>query len=714
MTEEIDPVTHHRACHLCEAICGLVIETRGEEIISIKGDPDDPLSRGHICPKAIALKDLHEDPDRLRYPVRKVRSDDGGERWEQISWTEALDATADALLKTHREHGVDAIGAYFGNPSVHNYGMLTHQNYLFRWLRTRNRYSATSVDQLPHHLVSLWLFGHKSLFPIPDIDRSSYFLMLGANPLASNGSIWTVPDVKKRIKALTARGGQLVLIDPRRTETAQLASQYHPIVPGTDALFLAALLHTLFEENLVEPGPLAAFSDGLETVREAVTGFTPELAAQHCRIEADTIRTIARDFAAADAAICYGRMGVSTQRFGALCQWLIQLLNIATGNLDREGGSLFTLPAVDQVPRSSPGGFARHSSRVRGLPEFDRELPVAALAEEITTPGDGQIHALFTGAGNPVLSTPNGRALDEALATLDFMVSLDPFINETTRHADIILPPTSALEHDHYDIAFHINAVRNTARYNPPTFEREPDQLHDWEIFIELGKRVAEGLGEEPKAPVAPHEMIDQGLQYGPYGKDSEYGLSLDTLRANPSGIDLGPLKPMLPQRLLTADKRINCATPEALADLGRLHAEFSADSGHEIAGLRLIGRRHVRSNNSWMHNYHRLMKGKQRHQLQVHPDDLAAHGLRDGDRAQLASASGEVEVELQACDDLMRGVVSLPHGFGHNREGVRLGLAPQYSGVSCNDVTDPAYLDELSGNAALNGVPVTLAAAPQ
>ena len=700
--------THYRACHLCEAICGLKIETRGQEILSIKGDPDDPLSRGHICPKAIALRDIHEDPDRLRYPVRRIRRPDGSDDWEEISWETALDETVQGLMRTHREHGVDAIGVYLGNPTVHNYGMMTHQSYLFRWLKTRNRYSATSVDQLPHHLAALWLFGHKSMFPIPDIDRSDYFLMLGANPLASNGSLWTVPDVKARIRELTGRGGRLVVIDPRRTETAQLATDYHAIVPGTDALFLAALLHSLVEEQLVDPGRLGEFTRGLDTVQAALADFTPEKVASRCGISADSIRQIARDFAAAGAAICYGRMGVSVQRFGTLCQWLIQLINIATGNLDRPGGSMFTLPAVDQVPNTGPGGFARHHSRLRGLPEFDRELPVAALAEEISTAGEGQIRALFTGAGNPVLSTPDGRALDKALASLDFMVSLDPYINETTRHAHIILPPTSPLEHDHYDIGFHINAIRNTARYNLPVFEPAADQLHDWEIFTALGARVAREFGEEPKADMTPDQMIDISLQFGPYGQNTEHKLSLQALREQPSGIDLGPLQPLLPERLLTADQTIDCATPEPLADLERLRAELAVSSE---PGLRLIGRRHIRSNNSWMHNYRRLVKGKPRHQLQVHPDDLAEHGLEDGAQARLSSRAGSLEVEVQASRDLMRGVVSLPHGFGHNRPGVRLGTAQQHAGVSCNDVTDPFYLDELSGNAALNGVPVDLCA---
>ena len=702
------PQTHYRACHLCEAICGLVIETEGDEIVSIKGDRDDPLSRGHICPKAVALKDIHEDPDRLREPVRKVVAEDGSLSWETISWQEALDETAERLMATYREHGVHAIGVYLGNPTVHNYGMMTHQNNLFRFFKTHNRFSATSVDQLPHHLVSMWMFGHKSLFPIPDIDRTDYFLMLGANPIASNGSIWTVPDVRKRIKALKKRGGKLVVIDPRRTETAELASEHHFITPGTDALLLAAILHTLFEEDLVDPGALSEFTDGLDVVATALKGLTPRLAEQHCGIAADEIRRLARELAAAPAGICYGRMGVSTQAYGALCQWLIQVINVATGNLDKPGGSMFTLPAMDQVSSISPGGFGRHRSRVRGLPEFDRELPASALAEEITTPGEGQIRALFTGAGNPVLSTPNGRQLDEALEQLDFMVSLDPWINETTRHADIILPPTSPLEHDHYDIGFHINAIRNTARYNEPVFEKPAGTLHDWEIFTELGNRVAQALGEEPRPPKAPHELVDMALRFGPYGETqgSERALSLDKLRANPSGIDLGPLQPMLPQRLMTAEKRIRCDVPETLADLQRLTSEFSGD--HDGL-LRLIGRRHVRSNNSWMHNYHRLVKGKDRCTLMMHPDDMADRDIGDGDEVAVSSRSGTVHVRVEATEDVMPGVVSLPHGFGHNREGIRMATAVRHAGVSCNDITDERYLDQLSGNAAVNGVPVSV-----
>ena len=696
--------THRRACHLCEAICGLVIETDGTEIVSIKGDKNDPLSRGHICPKAVALRDIHEDPDRLKKPVKKTTHDNGDTSWEEISWEEALDTTARELARTITEHGVNGVGIYLGNPSVHNYGMMTHQGNLFRHIRTNNRFSATSVDQLPHQLASLWLFGHKLLLPIPDVDNTDYFLMLGANPLASNGSIWTVPDVKKRLQALQSRGGKLVVIDPRHTETAALADEHHFIRPGTDALLLLAILHTLFTEKLVSLGHLAKFTSGLNEVEPAIHSFTPEFAAQHTGITADDIRKITLELAQAERAICYGRMGISTQAYGGLCQWLTQLINIATGNLDKPGGSLFTTPAVDTVATGGPGGFDRHRSRVRSLPEFDRELPASAMAEEISTPGEGQIKALFTGAGNPVLSTPNGKQLDVALPQLAFMVSLDPYINETTRHADIILPPTSPLEHDHYDLTFHTFAVRNTSRYNEPVFDKPDGSLHDWEIFAALGKRLEALLDLPHQQLLPPAQIIDMGLRAGPYG---DQGLSLEALQKHPSGLDLGPLESQLPERLTTANKTITCNTPQPLADLQRLYQAF-ASPGEQ--GLLLIGRRHIRSNNSWMHNYHRLIKGRDRCTLLMHPKDMDERKIADGAKVALSSRVGSLEVLVKATEELMPGVVSLPHGYGHHRPGTRMSQAHQRPGVSCNDITDDKLLDALSGNAAVNGVPVTVA----
>jgi anaerobic selenocysteine-containing dehydrogenase len=695
---------HYRACNLCEAICGLVIRVRDGDIVSIKGDQNDPLSRGHICPKAVALKDLQNDPDRLRRPLRRLRDVGDGTSWEEISWDAAFDEVAARIVAVRHRHGDDAFAVYMGNPSVHNYGMLTHQGALFSQLRTNNRYSATSVDQLPHHLTSLWLYGHKDLLPGPDIDRTDYLLMLGGNPLASNGSIWTVPDVRQRIKDLRARGGKLVVIDPRRTETAALASGYHAIRPATDVLFLAAVLHEILRLQPRSTQGLAAVADGLEHVGEALAPFTPASVAARTGIAADTIARIARDFAHADRAVCYGRMGVSVQAFGTLNHWLIQLINLVTGNLDRVGGSLFTHPAAFDFGGTRPGRFARFHSRVSGRPEFGGELPVAALAEEILTPGDGQIKALFTAAGNPVLSTPNGRQLDTALAGLEFMVSLDPYLNETTRHADIILPPTAPFEHDHYDIAFHTLAVRNTARFNEAVVPKPEGALHDWEIFTELGKRVAKLLGTTAREQVPPATIIDQQLRAGRYSEAAGHParLSLERLRAHPSGIDLGALEPSGPDRLLTANQRINCAIPECLADLARAAATIDA-----APALSLVGRRHLRSNNSWMHNFHRLVKGKDRTQLLMHPDDMAARDIVDGMTVTISSRVAALEVTVSACTDMMPGVVSLPHGYGHQRHGVRLHVAAEQAGISMNDLTDDQAVDPLSGNAVLNGIPV-------
>ncbi|MEK6806167.1 MAG: molybdopterin oxidoreductase family protein [Pseudomonadota bacterium] len=700
--------THHGACNLCEAICGLEFKVEDGKVLSIRGDEADPFSRGHICPKAVALKDIHEDPDRLRKPMKRV-----GENWQEIGWEEAFELVVNRLCEIREQHGTNSIGVYQGNPSVHNYGNLTHAQHFLAPLKTRNRFSATSVDQLPHQLIAYWMYGHQLLVPIADIDHTNYFLVLGANPMASNGSLMTVPDFRHRLKALQARGGRMVVIDPRRTETAEVADEHHFIRPGTDAAFLFALLNTLFDENLVKPGRLAEFSDGLDAVRTAIKAFTPERAAVVTGIAAADIRRIARELAAADGGVVYGRMGLSTQAFGSLCQWAIQLLNLVTGNLDRRGGALFTRPAVDLIegPGSKPGHFNVWQSRVSGRPEFGSELPVSVLAEEVLTPGEGQIKAMITVAGNPVLSTPNGAQLDRALASLDFMVSFDIYLNETTRHAHVILPPTSALEHDSYDLIFHIFAVRNTARYSTPLFPKPEGALHDWEIFTELGQRLSARLGTKPPAKLRPDQIVDLGLQSGPYSaaKKHPQALSLAKLKANPHGIDLGPLEPSMPARLQTADKRIHAAPSELLADLARAERELLNTKAN--GELKLIGRRHLRSNNSWMHNSERLVKGKPRHQLLMNPQDLSARQLQDGSRVRVRSRVGELEVEVQASEEMMPGVVSLPHGWGHARQGVRLQIAREHPGASANDLTDERYQDVLSGNAALNGVPVTVAA---
>ena len=697
-------------CNLCEAICGLelTVERRpeGDRVVGIRGNEADPLSRGHICPKGVALADVHGDPDRLRAPVKRV---DG--EWVETTWDDALDLVADNIARAINTHGKDALGIYLGNPNAHSLGAATHGIRLVKAFRTRNRFSASSVDQIPHQLVASLMFGHQLMIPITDIDRTSYFLVLGANPMASNGSLMTVPDFPNRVRELRKRGGRMVVLDPRRTETAKVADEHLFVRPGTDAVLLLAMLHVLFAEGLTRAAP---YVDNVERVRDLVADVTPEYAASVSGVAAEDIRRITREYAAADGAAAYGRIGLSTQGFGSVCQWALVCLNVLTGNLDREGGMLFPEPAVDFVKRGliGRGHHDLYRSRVRNAPEYGGELPVSVFAEEIETPGEGQIRAVLTIAGNPVLSTPDGKRLGKAFETLDFMAAVDIYLNETTRHADVILPPTTALERDHYDLVFHGLAVRNTARFTPAVLPRPKGARHDWEIFRDLTLRIQARL--DRKQPLAARLRDRLTLSLSPtflIGMLLRTGgrTTISELRRHPEGVDLGPLRPTLPDRLMTRDKRIDLAPQVIIDDLGRLRAAMADLAASD--GLVLIGRRHQRDCNSWMHNSERLTRGRARHQLLMHPDDLAARGIADGALVTVTSRVGSVSVEVAAADDMMPGVVSLPHGYGHQVDGVRLEHASKVNGVSINDLTDPERLD-LSGNAALSGVPVTVAAA--
>ncbi len=701
---------HHRACNLCEAMCGLRIEVEGDAIRSIRGDPDDPFSKGFLCPKATALEDVHLDPDRQKHPLRRT-----GEAWARIGWDEALDAVADRIADIQARHGSDAVAIYLGNPNVHSLGALTHGVPFIRALRTHNRYSATSVDQLPHHLAATTMFGHMLLLPVPDIDRTAFFLALGANPLASNGSMMTAPGMPIRLKALKARGGRLVVVDPRRTETAEVADTHLFIRPGTDALLVAALVRAVLEEKLERPGRLAEFMDGLEQVRTAVAPFAPERVTGPTGISAEQIRTLAREFARAESAVAYGRVGLSTQAYGGVAQWLLQVLNAITGNLDRPGGALFTRPAVNPMGLTPRGGYARHHTRVRKLPSFGGEFPVAALAEEILTDGPGRIRALVVVGGNPVLSSPNGAQLERALGTLDFMVAVDPYLNETTRHAHVLLPPTTALEREHYDVVFHLLAVRNTAKWSPALFRPAPGAKHDWEILQALTRRLKSRGSSRLLRPIravvdrlaTPRRLIDFALRTGPYGMRSPHRLSVGKLERHPHGLDLGPLEPSMPGRLMTPGKRIQLAPELLVRDLARVESELLVSPPARNGELLLIGRRDLRSNNSWMHNSQRLVKGPERCTLLMHPDDARARGLSTGQTVQIRSRVGSVPVRLELTDAVMPGVVSLPHGWGHGRPGVQLRVASTHAGVSLNDLTDDRAVDALLGTAAFSGTPV-------
>jgi anaerobic selenocysteine-containing dehydrogenase len=711
---------HYRTCSLCEAMCGVMVESEAGQVVRIAGDRADPFSRGHICPKAMALADLHHDPDRLRTPLRRHPSEP--ERFVPIGWDEAFDEVAAQLKRVQRAHGRDAVALYQGNPTVHNMGALLLSPLFTQLLGTRNRFSATSVDQLPHMLAAYLMFGHQLLMPVPDLDRTQYMLVIGANPAVSNGSLMSAPGAAQRLEAIVARGGKVVVIDPRRSETARLASEHHFIRPGSDVFFLLAVLHTLFADGAIKLGALSDLSRGVDVLCELVKPYAPERVAARTGIAAADILRIARELARSERAVCYGRVGVSMQDFGALCCWLINVINLVTGNLDRIGGAMFTQPAVDPLGLDLPllrGRFGSYHSRVRKLPEFSGELPVAVLAEEIETPGPGQIRALITAAGNPVLSAPNGARLSQAFAGLDFMVSIDFYLNETTRHAHIILPPTGPLEHDHYDVALHLLAVRNSAKYATATFERPVEARHDFEIFNALIAR----LGDKPHerwlarqasrllAGLGAAGILDLLLRAGPYGAGfwpGKPGLSLATLKAAPHGIDLGALSPCLRQRLPKDHARIELAPEPMQRDLQRVARALGAAAE---AGLVLIGRRQLRSNNSWLHNSPRMIKGPARCTLQMHPDDAEARGLRHGAEVQVRSKVGAVRVPLEVTDCVMQGVVSLPHGFGHTRSGTQLRVASAHAGASINDVTDEMRVDLLSGNASFSGVPVAVEA---
>lgn len=728
--------THFRTCSICEAMCGLVVEHRDGAVVSIKPDRDDVLSRGHICPKALALKDVHEDADRLRRPLRRTPSG-----WEEVSWTTAFATIEDNLRRIRAAHGNDAVALYAGNPTVHNLGAMLGIGDFIRAVRTKNLYSATSVDQLPHMVAAWAMFGHQFLMPVPDVDRTQLFVCIGGNPVASAGSIMSAPGFEKRIDALRARGGRLVVVDPRRTETAQIADEYLGIRPGTDVYLLLALLHSVFTRGTVRLQHLEPLVDGLAELREAVLQFEPTQLATRTGIAHERIVQLAAELLAEPRALVYGRVGACTQEFGGLTLWLIACLNAVTGHLDREGGMMFAEPAVDLTRAyGAPGHYGKWRSRVRGLPEFGNELPVAALAEEILTPGPGQVRALVTFAGNPVLSTPNGGRLDTALRQLEFMVAIDFYLNETTRHAHLILPPTSPLEHSHYDVALSGLAVRNVAKYSAALFPKPPGALHDHEILRELtrrlrrrpaslGGRMGLAIKDAVTTRLGPDGVLDWMLKTGRYGaphagrlkwlarlpgfatlrkaltaRDRRpEGIDLARLAASPHGVDLGPLEQAFPRRLATRDGRLHLAPELHLRDLRRAAARLDEPAPELV----LIGRRHVRSNNSWLHNSARLVKGKPRCTLMIHPRDAARRGIEDGVLVTIASRVGRVQAPAEVTVDIEPGVVSLPHGWGHARPGVRLAIAAAHAGVSINDLVDDQRVDVLTGTAVLNGTPV-------
>ena len=700
--------THFRTCNLCEAMCGIEIKHDGAKVLSIKGDKNDPFSKGYICPKATALQDLHEDPDRLRHPIERTANG-----WKTISWDDALDKVAAGIQSVQKKYGQNAFGVYLGNPNVHNLGGMLTIKHLLNSIKTRSRFSATSVDQLPHHIVSMHLFGHMLRIPVPDVNRTQYMLIIGGNPLASNGSIMTAPNMRQKLKDIKARNGKVIVIDPRRTETADIASEHHFIRPATDVLFLLAMLNEIHLQGYAAKAQTnnraAALAPEIASIADFAKNYSAESVASITGISAPEIKRLVKEFCEAESSVCYGRMGVSVQEFGLLSQYLIMVINIVTGRLDEVGGLMFPNPALDVVNNSGPGYLGKRHSRVGNLPDFNGDYPVVAMGDEMLVEGEGQLKGFMTVAGNPVLSTPNGEKLDKAFTNLDFMVAIDYFVTETSRHANIILPPVSPLERDHYDVTFNNFAVHNVAKYSKALFAKQKDAKHDWQIYLELAKHLDKKVPLATKVErrlvktLGPKFLLDQGLRRGPYA-----GMSLNKVKKNPHGLDLGTLKRMLPEAIKHKDKQIHLNVGFYQADLARVQAMMQDYDDKQIL---LIGRRHVRSNNSWLHNSYRLVKGKPRCTLMLHPETAKEYGIEDGQNVKVTSRVGSVMIVAEVTDELMPGVVSIPHGWGHGRKGVQQKIAQAHAGVSVNDLTDDTLIDQLSGNAAVNGVPVQLEA---
>ncbi|MBZ5529843.1 MAG: molybdopterin-dependent oxidoreductase [Acidobacteriia bacterium] len=737
MNQHARETVAHRICPFCEACCGLELTLAGGKITGIRGHAADVFSCGYICPKGVAIKDLHEDPDRLRSPLIKR---DG--QFVEATWDEAFAEIERRLPPVIAAHGKDAVGITLGNPVAHKIGLLLYASRLARALGTVNVFTASTLDQMPKQLSCGLMFGDWLSVPVPDIERTEFLLVLGANPMVSNGSLWTVPNFRGKAKALKARGGQMVVVDPRRTDTAKIADQHLFIRPGGDVFFLLGLTHTLFAEKLVRLGRMAQHVAGVEAVKTAVADLSPERVADRCGIPAAAIRELARRLAKAKRAAVYGRIGTCTQEFGTLSSWLVDVLNILTGHFDEPGGAMFPRAAAFAANTMGKPGTGRgvvtgrRKSRVSGAPEVFGEFPMSCLAEEIDTPGEGRLRAMITVGSNPVLSSPNGARLAAALEQLDFMVSLDVYVNETTRHADIILPGPSPLEDMHYDVAFTQLACRNTVRYSAPVLPRPQGQPDEWEILLHLtGIVKGRGAGVDiaqlddelaaedvrrmagPLAAVVlktvahrsgPERLLDLALRGGPYGDQyglKSNGLNLDQVKAAKGGIDLGPLSPRVPEVLRTPSGKIELAPPMLLQDLKRAAADLEKPAPELV----IIGRRQLHSNNSWMHNLPVLAKSS-RCTAMVNPADAARFGLHDGGKARITRGNSSVEAEVQISDDMMPGVVSLPHGWGHDLAGAKMTVAASQPGTNLNALLDENLRDPLSGDSVLSGVAIQIA----
>ena len=716
-----------RSCNLCEAGCGLKFKVEDNHIVAVEPDENDPLSHGYVCPKGIASADVHHDPDRLRRPVR--RGSDG--RFHEISWDDAFTLVGSRLRAIRARHGADAIAVYFGNPLVHSYSGIIMLGSLLNAIGTRNRTGAGSQDTSPRFAASYYLYGNTLVTPVPDIDHTDYFLCVGANPAVSQGSAMIVPNVRARFRALRDRGGKFITVDPRFTESSKLADEHVFIRPGGDAALLLAMLHTLVAAGRIDRSALQRITAGWEDIERRVQAFTPERTERLTGIAPGVTRRLALELADAQRGVVYTRVGTCNNAHGTLATWANDVLNIAAGRLGVEGGAMFPEPAIDGsqfVKLGGMNGHGRWRSRVRGLPETGCDLPASILAEEIETPGDGQVRAMVTVAGNPVLSTPNGRRLDRAMQQLAFVVAVDLYINETTRHADVILPPCWALAEDHSEPLSPGFSLRNTARWCPPVVRKDDGELGDWEIMLRLAQELgggptgmkwidrALGVARRFGWKYDPQQTLDLLFRLGPHGDRFlpwNRGINLKKVQASPYGVDLGPARPGL-HRLQHKDGKIHLIAEPLMRALSELERELddhltASDPATHNLDLLLIGRRELRTNNSWMHNVPSLVSGRDRCVLYVSPQDAQRAGLRDSEPAMVESRVHSGVVPVRVTDEVMPGVVSLPHGWGHAASAEWQSVAGAHAGVSANDFTDDQRVESVVGQSILNGVPVRL-----
>lgn len=714
-------------CRICEPLCGMVATVEDGRLTTLRPDREHPLSSGFACPKGIAFTEVVNDPDRVTKPLRR-----GPDGFEEVGWDEALTDIATRLSAVLREHGSGAVGWYMGNPAAFSYSHLVGVIAFIKGIGRHSHYfTASSQDTSSRLLASQFLYGSPLSVPIPDLNRTDLLVMMGANPLVSHGSFLTAPRIKDRLRDITGRGGRVVVIDPRRTETAA-EYDWLGIVPDTDAYLLLSLLQVLFAENIADRPSIESQAHGLDWLRAQAARFTPEVTAATTGIRPDDVRALARTLAETPRAAVYGRFGTCVGRNGTLTTYLIDAVNLVAGNLDTAGGSVFN-------PLRIPGqrwamllmgamlrrAYRRKRTRIGGFGSVIGAEPAALMAKEIAVPGPRQIRALFVSAGNPVLSVPNGDELEAATEKLDLMVGLDFYLTETAAHCDYLLPVTTMYERDDFALTFQqfqATPFRQAteAVVAPPGEARSEwaiidDLMHRMSartpVFAVLGliRRLLRSIGRQlDPRPIA--DLIIRISEGGDRFGLRRTGLTFRRLTGDhPHGVVLGPhiRTRVLREVLAYADRRVHLRHDEIATEIATLSEHEDSDR----YPLRLIGMREPRSENSWMHNSPLLRRGNNReHRALMHSDDAAELGIADRDVVQVTSMTGQIELPVELTADIVRGAVAIPHGYGHKGTG-RWQVANRAGGANVNLLmsSEPEHIEALAGMSQLTGVPISV-----